>query len=137
MQPLIKAALLCDYALTGADGKLSALGIFNNINFPNLPNAYPLFFAVIILALDSGTHPIQLGIVDPMGQQVLPESPSVDVPVEVAGAEANLVIGFPTVQFNRPGIYQVQLFVDGLLCQSIPLTIQTVPSEGFPPARPN
>ena len=137
MDPVIKAALLCDYALTGADGKLSAIGIFNNINFSSLPSVYPLFFAVIILALDRGTHPIHLGVVDPMGQQILLESPAVDVPVDVPGAEANLVIGFPTVQFQRAGIYQVQLFIDGRLYQSIPLNVQAVSTEGMPPVQAN
>lgn len=137
MQPMVKAALLCDYALTSDDGKLSAMGIFSNINFASLPNAYPRFFVVIILALDRGTHAVRLGIVDPVGQQILPEPPTVDVQVEVPGADTNLVIDFNNLPFNRGGIYQVQLFVAGRLTHSLPLSIQAMSTEGMAPIQAN
>ena len=137
MQPTIKAALLCDYALTSDEGKLSIMGIFSNINFPSLPNAYSRFFVVIILALDSGTHQVRLGIVEPGGGQMLPDPPTVDVQVEVPGADTNLVIDFNNLPFNRPGIYQVQLFLEGLLIHSIPLSVQTAAAPGVAPIRPN
>ena len=137
MQPIVKAALLCDYALTSDDGKLSALGIFSNINFPSLPNAYPRFFVVIIVALDSGMHRVRLGIVDPIGQQILTDPPSVDVRVELPGADTNLVIDFNNLPFNRGGIHQVQLFVADLLVYSLSLTVQAIAAQDFAPARAN
>jgi hypothetical protein len=137
VQPVVKAAFVCDYALTSDDGKLSAIGIFSNINFASLPSAYPRFFVVIILALDRGTHRVNVGIVDPMGQQMLPEPSVVEVPVEVPGADTNLVIDFYSLPFTYAGIYQVQLLLDGLLVHSIPLTVQTMSVEGVPPVRAN
>jgi hypothetical protein len=133
MQPIVKAGLLCDYALTSDDGKLSVMGIFSNMNFASLPNAYPRFFVVMILSLDRGTHSVRLGIVDPAGQQILPEPPSVDVQVEIAGADTNLVIDFNNLPFNRGGIYQVQLFLEGRLIHSMPLTVQAVSTQGLAP----
>lgn len=130
MQPTVKAALLADYALTSDDGKLSVMGIFGNVNFPSLPNAYPRFFVVIVLALDSGQHEVRLGIVDPMGQQLLPEPPTVQVNVELPGADTNLVIDFNNLPFQRAGIYQVQLFVDDLLIHSTPLNVQSLGAAG-------
>jgi hypothetical protein len=137
MQPTVKAALLCDYALTSDDGKLSVLGIFSNISFPSLPNATPRFFVVVILTLDAGTHPVRLGILDPSGQQVLTNPPTVEVNVEMPGADTNLVVDFNNLPFNRAGIFQVQLFLDGRLIHSIPLNVQTVASAGIPPVRAN
>jgi hypothetical protein len=137
MQPVVKAALLCDYALTSDDGKLSAMGIFSNINFPALPNAYPRFFVVIILALDRGRHSVRIGIVDPIGQQVLPDPPQVEVEVEMPGADTNLVIDFNNLPFGRAGIHQVQLFVSELLIHSVPLSVQAIPTEGQLPVRAN
>ena len=131
MQPIIKAALLCDYALTSQDGKLSVMGIFGNINFPTLPNAYPRFFVVIIVALDKGAHDVRIGILDPGGQQLLPEQPQVQVNVEVSGADTNLVIDFNNLPFNRSGIHQAQLFLDGMLVHSIPLSIHAAAAEGM------
>ena|SRR5579875_2173253 len=134
MEPVIKAGLLCDYALTSDDGKLSAVGIFSSINFATLPSAYPRFFVVIIVALDRGTHPVRLGIIDPIGQEMLEEPPSVDVNVELAGADTNLVIDLNNLPFNRPGIYQVQLFINSRLIHSIPLSVQA-PNAGYGPVR--
>lgn len=137
MQPVIKAALLCDYALTSDDGKLSAVGIFSNINFSSLPSAYPRFFVVIIVSFDSGTHGVRLGIVDPVGQQILPDPPTVDVQVEMPGSDTNLVIDFNNLLFQRAGIHQVQFFVSDLLVHSIPVAVQTVSQNGYPPVRAN
>jgi hypothetical protein len=137
MQPVVKAAMLCDYALTSDDGKLSTMGIFSNINFPSVPNAYPRFFVVIIIGMDSGNQSVRLGIVDPIGQQILPDPPEVEVPVEMPGADTNLVIDFNNLVFNRAGIYQVQLFVSDLLIHSIPLSVQVAAQEGFSAGRAN
>ncbi|GAC1325286.1 MAG: hypothetical protein NVSMB22_15020 [Chloroflexota bacterium] len=137
MPPQIKAGFICDYALTSDDGKLSAVGIFSNINFPTLPNAYPRFFVVIILNLDAGSHPVSLGIVDPVGQLLLDEQPSVEVEVALPGADTNLVIDFNNLPFNQPGIHQVQLFLDGLLIHSIPLNVQILSAVPQAPQRAN
>ncbi len=137
MQPTIKAALLCDYALTSEDGKLSVMGIFSNINFPSIPNAVPRFFVVIILTLDAGMHPLRFGILDPSGQQMLPDPPSVDVQVEVPGADTNLVVDFNNLTFSRPGIYQVQLYLEGRLVHTMPLNVQSLAQPGVAPIRAN
>ncbi|MGI8967980.1 MAG: DUF6941 family protein [Chloroflexota bacterium] len=132
MQPVIKAALLCDYALTSEDGKLSVVGIFSNINFPNLPNAYARFFVVYIITLDVGTHDVQIGIVDPVGQQMLPEPPAVQVNVEAPNADTNLVIDFNNLPFQRSGVHQVQLLLAGRLTHTIRLNVQSIGDAGFP-----
>ena len=137
MTPTVKLALLCDYALTSQEGKLSALGIFSQMNFPMLPNAAPRFFVVIVLVLDAGSHPVRIGIVDPSGQHILPEGPQAVVPVEVAGAETNLVVDFGNVVFSQPGLHQVQLYVSDLLVHTMLLTVQVIGTEEFTPGRGN
>lgn len=138
MQPVVKAAFVCDYALTSVDGKLSALGIFSHMPMQTLPGSWPRFFVVMILLLDRGTHSISLGITDPMGQPLLPEPARGEVQVDVPGAETNLVIDFNNVLFQHPGIHQVQLFLEGMLLQSIPVNVQALGTEGLapPPANP-
>jgi hypothetical protein len=102
-----------------------------------LPNAYPRFFVVIILNLAAGSHSVRLGIVDPLGQQLLPEPPTVDVDVEVPGADTNLVVDFNNLPFNRAGIYQVQLFLESRLIHSIALSVQSASVEGMTAVRAN
>jgi hypothetical protein len=138
MQPSVKLALLCDYALTSQDGKLSILGIFSQVNIAPLPGMSPPFYVVTILTLDRGTHPVRFGIVDPVGQQVLPEEPPpFDVEVDTPGADTNLVIQFNNLPLSRGGIYQVQIFVHNRLVHSIPLTVQGTTADEFTQLRPN
>jgi hypothetical protein len=111
------------------------MGIFGNINFPSLPNAYPRFFVVIVVSLDAGTHGVQLQMLDPSGQPMLPEPPTVEVRVEMPGADTNLVIDFNNLPFNRAGIHQVQLLIEGRLVRSIPLGVQGVGGQGAGAAR--
>jgi len=137
MPPVVKAGLLCDYALTADDGKLSVMGIFSNITFAEIPGSYPRFFVVFVLTLDSGSHTVRVGITGPDGQPVLPEQPRVDVQVDTPGADTNLVIDFNNLPFNRTGIFQVQLFLADRLIHSIPLSVQGTAGERFAPGRAN
>src|SRR5438270_3451213 len=126
MQPEVKLAVLCDYALTSQDGKLSVLGIFSQMNMAQLPGVTPPYFAVVVLSLDQGSYSVRFGVVDPVGQQVLTEeAPEFDMEVETPGADTNLVIQFNNLPLARPGIYQIQLFVDGRLTHSLPLNVQS------------
>lgn len=137
MQPTVKLGLLCDYALRSQDGKLSIIGIFSQINVAEIPGSSPPFFVVISLNLDAGTHDVEFGVVDPMGQQVLAEPPRFDVEVEVAGADTDLLLQFNGLPLARPGIYQVQLFVDGMLVHSVPVNVQSASAGGIGPIRAN
>jgi uncharacterized protein DUF6941 len=138
MNPDVKLAVLCDYALTSQDGKLSVLGIFSQMNMAQLPGITPPYFAVVVLSLDPGTYSVRFGVVDPVGQQVLTdETPEFDMEVETAGADTNLVIQFNNLPLSRPGIYQVQLFVDGRLTYSLPLNVQSAGGPELSLARPN
>lgn len=137
MEPSVKLALLCDYALRAQDGKLSAIGIFSHIGMAEMPGASPPFFVVISLGLDEGTHQVQFRIVDPMGQQILPDPPTFDVDVEAQGTDTELLLQFNGLPLQRPGIYQIQLMVAGRLIHSIPLSVQGAPPSEMGPVRAN
>jgi hypothetical protein len=132
MQPQVKLAVLCDYALTSQDGKLSILGIFSQMNLGQLPGSSPPFFVVVVLTLDRGTFPVRFGIVDPSGQSILPaEPPPFDVEVEMPGTDTNLVLQFNNLPLSRPGIYQIQVFLEGRLIHSIPLSTQVMSGDAM------
>jgi hypothetical protein len=135
MQPTIKLAVLCDYAFRTQDNKLSIIGIFSQISIADMGGASPPFFVVISLGLDVGTHNVQFGVVDPMGQQLLPDPPTFDVEVDTPGADTDLLLQFNGLPLARPGIYQVQLFVEGRLVHSIPVSVQGAPMGGLGPIR--
>lgn len=137
MQSMVKAAFICEYAMTSADGKLSAIGIFSNINFPNLPNAHPRFFVVVILNLPQGTHTVSLDMLNPVGQSMMGEAEELPVEVEIPGADTQIVFDLPYREFTAAGIHQVQMFVNRVLVHSIPLNVATASGTGFAPSRQN
>jgi hypothetical protein len=121
----VKLALLCDYALTSQDGKVSVIGIFSTITFASLPATYPRFYVAAILALDPGQYAAQLQLITPTGADMLPNAPPLNVDVPVVGIETNLIIGFDNLHFEVPGLYQVQLRVGSDLTLTIPFTVMT------------
>jgi hypothetical protein len=65
----------------------------------------------------------------------LPEPPQFEVDVEQPGAATDLLLQFNGLPFERTGIYQIQVFVDGLLIHSLPLNVQSITQPGFEPVR--
>jgi hypothetical protein len=126
---------VCDYALKSQDDKLSVLGIFSQINLAEVPGASPPFFVVVSIGMDVGNHQVRVGVLNPMGRNVLPEPPQFEVDAEQPGAATDLLLQFNGLPFERTGIYQIQVFVDGLLIHSLPLNVQSITQPGFEPVR--
>lgn len=135
MPPTVRLALVCDYALKSQDEKLSVLGIFSQINVAEVPASSPPFFVVVSIAMDVGNHQVRVGVLNPVGGNVLPDTPQFEVDVEQPGAATDVLLQFNGLPFERTGIYQVQVFVDGLLIHSVPLSVQSVNQPGVEPIR--
>jgi hypothetical protein len=67
--------LLCDYALTAQDGKISAIGLFSQINVARLPAVHGRLFIVAVLEADPGTYELSLQVVAPSGASILEQAP--------------------------------------------------------------
>jgi len=127
----IKTALLCDYAVTGQDGKVSAIGIFSGISFQALPANYPRFFVVVIADLDPGEHEGRLQMLAPSGQLMIPPGPSMGISVPDPAAETNLIIAFDNLGFQTAGIHQLQLTIDGSMALSLPFAVMSAGEPAF------
>lgn len=121
--PRVRLALLCDYALTSEDGKVSAIGMFSTINFAQLPGNYPRFFVVIVASLEAGQHKAQLSMLGPSGHEIIPNGPVMNLDVPEGSSESNLIIGFDNLGFEHSGIHQLQLRIDESLAMSLPFTV--------------
>ncbi|GEM_PF-1306762 len=121
----VRLALLCDYALTSEDGKISAIGLFSSITFHSLPAAYPRFFVVVVAALAPGTHSGQVSILGPTGAEIIPEGPSMGIEVPEQSSETNLIIGFDSLTFESPGVHRLQLRLDGRVALTLPFGVVT------------
>lgn len=125
LDPRVRIALLCDYALTSEDGKVSAMGMFSTINFLSLPANYPRFFVVIVAVLEPGSHSARISLLGPSGSEIIPEGPSMNLDVPEGANESNLIIGFDNLGFESAGIHQLQLRLDESLAMSLPFTVMS------------
>ena len=133
----IQVAVLCD-AATNDNEKLSLLGAFDTIYARVLPAIHPqcaVALRVTFFSGDEGRRELRLNFVDADGHSITPEFPpiAVDVtlPEDMHFVTRNFIVNFQQLKFEEPGLYSVDLSLDGQSQASIPLLVKHVP-----PAQP-
>jgi hypothetical protein len=129
---VVRLALLCDYALTSEDGKVSAIGLFSNINFASLPANYPRFFVLFVATLAPGTYNASIVLLGPDGSHVIPPGPLMNLEVPEGSNETNMIIGFDNLTFHAPGLHRLELRIDDYPAATIPFGVSASEGEGFP-----
>lgn len=131
----IQVALLCD-AATDDNGKLNLLGAFDTIFARELPAIHPqcaVALRVTFFNGDEGKRQLKLNLVDADGHSIMPP---IEIPVEVTLPEEmhfgtrNFIINIQQLKFAQPGLYSVDLTLDGQPQASIPLLVKHVPPSG-------
>ncbi|MSU57372.1 MAG: hypothetical protein EXS35_04195 [Pedosphaera sp.] len=135
----IQVAVLCD-AATDDNGKLNLLGAFDTIYARELPAIHPqcaVALRVTFLAGDEGKRQMKLSFVDADGHAIMPP---IDIPVEVALPDdmhfgtRNFIINIQQLKFDEPGLYSVDVSLDGQQQASMPLLVKHVPPPAPPPS---
>lgn len=130
----IQVAVLCD-AATDDNGKLNLLGSFDTIYARELPAIHPqcaVALRVTFVSGDEGKRQLKLNFVDADGRAIMP---GIDIPVEVSLPEdmhfgtRNFIINIQQLKFEQPGLYSVDLTLDGQPQASIPLLVKHVPPQ--------
>jgi hypothetical protein len=133
----IQVAVLCD-AATDDNGKLNLLGAFDTIYTQQLPAVHPqcsIALRVTFFNSDEGQHSLRLNFVDADGRSIMPNLPP--IPVEVTLPEdmhfgtRNFIVNIQQLKFENPGLYSIDVSLDGRPQASIPLLVRH-----NPPARP-
>ncbi len=107
---------LCDYAAIDASGKATIVGEFDNINVPNLPIQYPLFFVISKwngYSEESFTHSVR--VTSPSGQEIA-ASPETNVTIRgAANGEGNHINAdsFMMLPFQEFGEYAIEIMLNG------------------------
>jgi hypothetical protein len=136
----IQVAVLCD-AATDDNGKLNLLGAFDTIYARELPAVHPqcaVALRVTFLAGDEGKHSLQLNFVDADGRSIMPNFPP--IPVEVSLPEdmhfgtRNFIVNIQQLKFDQPGLYSVDVSLDGQPQASMPLLVKHVQPSQTPPS---
>ncbi len=133
--PTVKYAHLCDYALLSNDGKPSALGMFGVINVPSFPAAHARSYLVFEIEFQMGElkdpHVVRIDFVDEDGSELFRLEKSQTYRVEpkiVWPVIAPEIVALPPLPLKQAGRYAFNIFVDGVLRQSISISVVQVTS---------
>jgi hypothetical protein len=136
----IQIAVLCD-AAADYSGKLNLLGTFDTIFSQQFPAAHPHCAVALRLSFEKseeGRHQMGISLVDDDGKSIFPK-PLPSIPVDVVVGDStfisrNFVLNFQGLTFERPGLYSVDISLDGRHEASIPLAVRQMnPQKGPPP----
>jgi hypothetical protein len=101
--------LLCDYAITAQDGKISAVGIFSQINVVRMPASHGRCFVVAILEASPGAHEIGLQVIAPSGKPTLQQAPRLRIEVPPTATSANIVADLKGLRLEEIGRHRIEL----------------------------
>jgi hypothetical protein len=118
--------LLCDYALTAQDGKISAVGVFSQINVARLPAAHGRCFIVAILEADPGPHELTIQVISPSGKPSLQQAPRLRIEVPQAATSANIVAELKGMRIEEIGRHRIEVRADDRILGSSPFTVNLI-----------
>ena|SRR5579862_2873534 len=128
----IQVAVLCD-AATDTNGKLSLLGAFDSIYTQQMPMIHPMCAVALRMTFghaEEGDRQLRLNLVDEDGRAIMP---AIELPIQIALPEdahfvtRNFVVTFQQLKFDQPGLYSMDVALDGRQQVSIPLFVKYVP----------
>ena len=119
----LHSLVVCDYALTAQDGKISAIGIFGQITVGRLPSVHGRFFIVAVLEADPGTHQLSLQVISPSGQPLLQRPPTMKMEVPPNTTTANIVADVKGLQVRELGRHRLELRAGDRVLGTTPFTV--------------
>jgi hypothetical protein len=119
----LHSLLLCDHAITSQDGKVSAIGLFSQINVTRLPTTYGRLFIVAVLEADPGTHEVTLQVVAPDGSPLLARPPQMQLEVPPNATTANIVADLKGLQLKELGRHRIELRAGDRVLGNTPFTV--------------
>jgi hypothetical protein len=121
--------LLCDHAITAQDGKVSAIGLFSQINVTRLPTTYGRLFIVAVLEADAGRHEVTLQVLSPAGEPLLARPPQMRLEVPPNATTANIVAELKGLQLKELGRHRVELSANDRPLGNTPFTVNLLWQE--------
>ena len=118
--------LLCDYALTAQDGKISAVGVFSQINVTRVPATHGRCFIVAILEATPGPHELTFQVVSPTGKPTLQQAPRLRIEVPASATTANIVADLKGMRLEEIGRYRIEVRAGDQILGSAPFTVNLI-----------
>lgn len=118
--------LLCDYALTAQDGKISAVGVFSQINVARLPATHGRCFIVAILEASPGAHELSFQVVSPSGTPTLQQAPRLRIEVPPNATSANIVADLKGMRIGEIGRHRIEVRSGDEVLGSTPFMVNLI-----------
>ncbi|MBA4148675.1 MAG: hypothetical protein H0X66_11225 [Verrucomicrobia bacterium] len=131
----IQVAVLCD-AAADYSGKLNLLGTFDTIYSGQFPAVHPhcaIALRVSFTKMEEGRHQFRLNFGDEDGKSIMqPIDMPVDVvvPGDATFVSRNFVVNIQGLKIEQPGLYSIDLALDGQHETSIPLAVKQMTKQG-------
>jgi hypothetical protein len=125
----IQVAVLCD-AATDENGKLNLLGAFDTICTSQLPATHPqcsVALRVTFFNGEEGKRSLRFNFVDADGRSIMDFPPipvEITLPEDVHFGTRNFIVNIQQLKFENPGLYSIDISVDGQSLASIPLLVK-------------
>lgn len=124
---------VADYASTSEDGKLSIMGIFSRIK----ASAFPATHAEMVVVVQFSVPPAEYGrkfnvvikLIDEDGQEIFPQTNLDQEAKRGHGFRVpnTIIAKLCGVTFQKSGIYEVSVLVDGDTKGSVPFEVVAMP----------
>jgi hypothetical protein len=133
----VTLAVIADYANVSQDGKLNIMGIFQEINAPELPFPLPQMYLVLSFAAGpaefDSVRDLRVSLLHTDGQELMRLEGQLQVPRPTrAGSRAymNEAIGLAGITFYQPGDYGFSVLVGDDEKATVPLHVNDLSKGG-------
>lgn len=136
----INLALVCDYALVDRFGKLSIMGIFEQLWIARFPAVHPRVHLVLRLKgrrTEIGKHSVRIRFLNDQDEEIISGDGVFEFnepPARITEIEAGTVLVFD-LPLARPGQYHFHIAVDDVITTTVPLTVAQAPTTSSPPSQ--
>jgi hypothetical protein len=129
-KPSLNFTLLCDDVRQEMGGKISLMGIFENVYANSFPAVHPRLAAVNEWADGLGEFEATLRILSPDRKTVLRETVTKLKLVNARFKHRDISIHL-NLEFKEPGTYWIENYLDGILVNSVPISVILVKEKSF------
>jgi hypothetical protein len=129
-RPHLNFTLLCDDVRQEVGGKVSLMGVFENIYSRNFPAIHPRLATINEWTDGAGEFDATLRILAPDRKTVIRETVT-RLKLTNAGFKHRDISIHLNVEFKNPGTYWIENYLDGIIVNSVPLNVLLVKEKSF------
>lgn len=128
IRPSLNFTILCDDVRQEIGGKLSLMGLFENIYATKFPAMHPRLAVITEWTEGKGEFSVAMKILSPDRKTVLRETAS-RITLNGVGFRHRDVSVHLNIEFKTPGTYWVENYLDNEMINSIPMKVVQVKEQ--------